>query len=162
MIARVRRANGPAVEIVVMSSRWKKVAAAQRLIQQAIAAAAPASARKNEVTVVLTDDAAIRKLNRKWRRRDKATNVLSFPAPLSRQPTPRFLGDIVIAYSTVAAEAKAQRKPFDHHLVHLAVHGFLHLLGYDHESDHAAERMERRERKILVRLAIPNPYALSR
>jgi len=160
MTAQARR--GPVVDIVLTSSRWRKVPAVQRLIRKAIAAAAPASARRSVVTVVLTDNALIKKLNRKWRRRDKATNVLSFPAPIVRRPTPRFLGDIVIAYGTVAAEAKAQHKPLNHHLVHLAVHGFLHLLGYDHESDQDAERMERRERKVLVRLAIPDPYGVSR
>src|SRR6267154_367918 len=72
---------------------------------------------------------------------------------------PRHLGDIVIAYETAAAEARAERKPFDHHLAHLAVHGFLHLLGYDHESDSEAEAMERCERMILSRLGVPDPYA---
>ena len=70
-----------------------------------------------------------------------------------------YLGDIVIAYQTVAREAVAEGKPFNHHLAHLAVHGFLHLLGYDHENDRDAQKMERLERKILKRLAIPDPYA---
>jgi probable rRNA maturation factor len=161
MTVRVRGASGPAVDIVVASPRWKRVPAAHRLIEDAITAAAPRSAGKTEVTIVLTDDAAVRKLNRRWRRRDRPTNVLSFPAPIVHKRMPRFLGDIVIAYQTVAAEAKARRIPLNHHLVHLAVHGFLHLLGYDHESDDEAERMERRERKILVSLAIPDPYAPS-
>ena len=162
MTKRVRETSGPAVDIVVASPHWKRVPAAQRLIEDAIIAAAPRAARKTEVTIVLTDDGAIRKLNRRWRKLDRATNVLSFPAPIVLRGAPRFLGDIVIAYQTVAAEAKARRMPFDHHLVHLAVHGFLHLLGYDHESDDEAERMERRESRILVSLAIPDPYAVSR
>ena len=70
-----------------------------------------------------------------------------------------YLGDIVIAYQTVAREAATEGKPFNHHLAHLAVHGFLHLLGYDHENDRDAQTMERLERRILKRLAIPDPYA---
>ena len=112
---------------------------------------------------LLTDDAAIRALNRQWRGRDEATNVLSFPAPEQIQGcvqgAPRLLGDIVIAYETTAREAEIERKPFAHHLVHLAVHGFLHLLGYDHESEAEAEEMERLEREILARLDIADPYA---
>jgi probable rRNA maturation factor len=71
---------------------------------------------------------------------------------------PPVLGDIVVAYETTAKEARAENKPFDHHLVHLVVHGFLHLLGYDHESDGEAEEMEHLERKILARLNVPDPY----
>jgi rRNA maturation RNase YbeY len=76
----------------------------------------------------------------------------------SQGPSP-YIGDIVIAYQTTAREAVAEGKPFDHHLAHLAVHGFLHLLGYDHENDRDAEKMESLERRILGRLAIPDPYA---
>ena len=71
------------------------------------------------------------------------------------------LGDIVIALDTVAREAELEEKPFDHHLTHMIVHGFLHLLGYDHEVDEEAEAMEGAERRILARLAIADPYALS-
>jgi len=113
--------------------------------------------------VILTSDRAIRTLNRRWRGRDKSTNVLSFPAPSARKKpwrgAPRHLGDIVLAYETVAREARAEGKPLDHHLAHLALHGFLHLLGYDHESHGQAEAMERRERRILARLGVPDPYA---
>jgi rRNA maturation RNase YbeY len=91
------------------------------------------------------------------------TNVLSFPAfPLKPgSAIPPMLGDIVIARETVAAEAFAEAKPFEHHLSHLVVHGFLHLLGYDHEDDAEAEEMEATEKRILARLAIPDPYAVS-
>jgi probable rRNA maturation factor len=115
---------------------------------------------------VLCDDSAIRALNRKWRGQNAPTNVLSFSAaaPGEKPPgtpynkTPH-IGDIVIAYETVAREAAAEGKPFKHHLAHLAVHGFLHLLGYDHQSDREAQRMERTERTILKRIAVPDPYA---
>ena len=96
--------------------------------------------------------------------------AFSFPAAAPKKgrkdarskppPSSPYIGDIVIAYETVAREAAAEGKPFNHHLAHLAVHGFLHLLGYDHENNRDAEAMERLERKILKRLAIPDPYAV--
>jgi probable rRNA maturation factor len=171
--SRRQDARGPAVDVVIASTRWSKAPQAAKLVRRTIAAAAPARARKAELSVILTSNRAIGALNRQWRGQDKPTNVLSFPAPkqASKQATkrpskraaargaPRHLGDIVIAYETTAAEARAERKPFDHHLAHLAVHGFLHLLGYDHESDSEADAMERRERRILSRLGVPDPYA---
>ena len=117
---------------------------------------------------MLGNDSAIRALNRDWRGKDAPTNVLSFPVrgpPTVRRTGSKsqnrspYIGDIVIAYETVAREAKAEDKPFGHHLAHLAVHGFLHLHGYDHENDRDAQKMERLERRILARLAIPDPYA---
>jgi len=83
--------------------------------------------------------------------------VLAFPTDPQAGPH-RLLGDIVIAYETLAREARAERKRFDHHLAHLAVHGFLHLCGYDHESDRQAATMERLETAILARLGVPDPY----
>jgi probable rRNA maturation factor len=117
-----------------------------------------------ELAVMLTDDSGIRTLNSNWRGIDKPTNVLSFPAlqpTAARQPedAPRMLGDIAIAYETTRKEADGEGKPFDHHLSHLAVHGFLHLIGYDHETEDEAEAMEALEREILAQLGIPDPYA---
>ena len=113
---------------------------------------------------MLTDDAGIRTLNSNWRGIDKPTNVLSFPAlqptgPSGPDDAPRMLGDIAIAYETTRQEADDEQKPFDHHLSHLAVHGFLHLIGYDHENDDDAEAMETLEQEILAQLGIPDPYA---
>ena len=123
-------------------------------------AAIPArSSRDGEVSVMLTDDAAIRTLNRTWRGIDKATNVLSFPRRRRATRLPRLLGDIAIAYETTAREAEDEEKPFADHLAHLAVHGYLHLLGYDHESDDEAETMERLEATILARIDVADPYA---
>src|ERR1700704_4035077 len=102
--------------------------------------------------------AAARRARAGRRRRHRVDALEQGPAG-GEARAPRHLGDIVIAYETAAAEARAERKPFDHHLAHLAVHGFLHLLGYDHESDSEAEAMERRERMILSRLGVPDPYA---
>jgi probable rRNA maturation factor len=155
-----RPATGPVVDVIIDSPRWKKHPAAARRVRRAVRSAAPAKVGKAELAVMLTDDKSIRALNLQWRGKDTATNVLSFPAaPPRRRSAPRPLGDIVIAYETTAAESRAEGKRFDHHLAHLVVHGFLHLLGYDHESDREAEDMERRERSILARLDVPDPYA---
>ena len=157
----------PATEVLVAADCWQGEADAEAIVHRAIAAAAAAVEADTggaELAVMLTDDAGIRTLNRNWRGIDKPTNVLSFPALApERAPAagdaPRMLGDIAIAFETTRAEAEAERKPFDHHLSHLAVHGFLHLIGYDHETDHDAEVMEGLERAILARLGIPDPYA---
>ena len=152
------------VEIAIESELWAAVPAAEEIVRRAITAAADVvralPAASGEVSVVLTDDAAVRALNRQWRDIDKPTNVLSFPAtvPRSANGMPRLLGDIALAYETTAREAAAEHKPMAHHLAHLAVHGFLHLLGYDHDSGEAADEMERLEAKILARLDVPDPY----
>ncbi len=113
-----------------------------------------------EVSILLTDDATVRSLNASWRGQDKPTNVLSFPAVRpSELPTAPMLGDIALARETVEREAADEGKSVDDHLVHLVVHGFLHLLGYDHLDDAEAERMESRERAILASLGVADPYA---
>jgi probable rRNA maturation factor len=143
------------VDVLVQSPRWKKRRGVQGAVRKAINAAADEiSSPAGEVAVVLTDDAAIRKLNKQWRGIDKATNVLSFPSAKSGI----MLGDIVIAYETLARESRDESKEFTHHLSHLAVHGFLHLMGYDHQNDSDAEAMEELEGAILARLRMPNPY----
>lgn len=113
-----------------------------------------------ELSLVFTDDASIRELNREWRGKDKATNVLSFPAfeVAPGDALPPMLGDVILGYETVSREAALDAKPFEHHLAHLLVHGLLHLLGYDHENDADADEMEGLERKILQRLSVPDPY----
>ena len=150
------------IEVIVRSARWRKRPTAQTVVKTAVLAAAKAvSTPPGELAIVLSDDSAIRALNRDWRGKDAPTNVLSFPAAAVGKAgaASPYIGDIVIAYRTVAREAVAERKPFNHHLAHLAIHGFLHLLGYDHENDRDAQKMERLERRILKRLAIPDPYA---
>lgn len=160
-------ANIPATEVLVTADCWASESSAETIIHRAIEAAASmvdADTAGAEVAVMLTDDAGIRTLNKNWRGIDKPTNVLSFPA-LQPERTrddddaPRMLGDIAIAYETTRNEADTEHKPFDHHLSHLAVHGFLHLIGYDHENDDDAEVMEDLERDILAQLGIPDPYA---
>ncbi len=114
-----------------------------------------------EVSLVFTDDASIREINAEWRGQDKPTNVLSFPAfPLEPggKPGP-MLGDIVIARETLEREALDLGKPFEEHLTHLMVHGFLHLFGYDHMDPEEAEEMEGLETRILGELGLSDPYA---
>ncbi len=155
------------IDILVETEGWPDEVALSRLASAAIAAIWDELANGNqpdsELSLVFTDDAAIKELNNDWRDKDKPTNVLSFPAfPIEPGQTPGpMLGDIVIARETVVREADEEEKSFEHHLTHLIVHGFLHLLGYDHETNDEAEEMEQLERKILARLAIPDPYALS-
>jgi probable rRNA maturation factor len=157
----------PISEVLVTAECWHTEAGAESVIKRAIAAAAEiadAAVSNAELAVMLTDDAGIRTLNSNWRGIDKPTNVLSFPAlqptgPSGFDDQPRMLGDIAIAYETTRREADDEQKPFDHHLSHLAVHGFLHLIGYDHENDADADAMESLETKILAQLDIPDPYA---
>ncbi len=156
-------APAPEIDIQVQSPGWDAEPAAAETVRRAIGAAArhctAHGASHGEVSVVLTDDEAIRLLNHEWRRIDKPTNVLSFPATMSANSAPEpLLGDIVIAYETVARESTAEHKPFLHHLAHLAVHGFLHLMGYDHQTDSQADAMEGLERDILADLDIADPY----
>jgi probable rRNA maturation factor len=156
----------PLTEVLVVADCWQSEPDAEAVIHRAIGTAAEiadADVGEAELAIMLTDDAGIRTLNSNWRGIDKATNVLSFPAlqPTASAPpdAPRMLGDIAIAYETTRREADEEEKPFDHHLSHLAVHGFLHLIGYDHEKDDDAEAMEGLEREILAQLGIPDPYA---
>ena len=159
--AALRRRASPAVDIVVASPLWTTKRSVKALLRRAIGQAALlTSTAVGELAIVLTDDSAIRALNRDWRCKDRATNVLSFRTTEASRArgTPRLLGDIVIAYETTEREARAENKPFAHHAAHLAVHGFLHLTGYDHAADDEAAAMERLETAILARLDVPNPY----
>ncbi len=154
----------PQTDVLVTADCWQAEPEADAIIHRAIEAAAGfADTGGAELAVMLTDDVGIRTLNGNWRGIDKPTNVLSFPAlqPVGDVPDdmPRMLGDIAIAYETTRREADEEDKPFEHHLSHLAVHGFLHLIGYDHENDDDAEAMEALEREILAQLGIPDPYA---
>jgi probable rRNA maturation factor len=145
------------IDIRVESDLWKRNRAVKTVARRAIVTAAAMMALPTcELSVLLTDDPTIRTINCDWRGVDAPTNVLSFPAPAAGEPP--FIGDIVLAYETIAAEAQAEHKPFAHHLAHLAVHGFLHLLGYDHVRKKDAEAMEEAERDILRQLRIPDPY----
>jgi probable rRNA maturation factor len=138
--------------VVVLDAGWlKAMPGAERLVRKAARAAARSGKSLN---VALADDKAVRVLNKRDAKKDKPTNVLSYPSGQRA-----FLGDIVLARQTVWREAKQQKKSPADHVTHLVVHGTLHLLGYDHEtSDADAERMEALERRILKQLGIDDPY----
>ncbi|MBY0532542.1 MAG: rRNA maturation RNase YbeY [Xanthobacteraceae bacterium] len=151
-----------AIDISAESEGWSKIPNLEAHVRRAAEAAMlDNDAPPSEISVVLSDDEHIRELNKHHRGIDKPTNVLSFPAVRMKTPAgaPRILGDVVLAFETVEREAKEEAKSIENHLAHLVVHGVLHLLGYDHEDDDEAETMEARERQILARLGIPDPYA---
>jgi probable rRNA maturation factor len=151
------------LDVVVAAGRWPEDGSLERLAEAAADAAfavtpeAPADAVS--ATLLLTDDAAIRELNRLWRGQDKATNVLSFPAEMSALlGEPRPLGDIALAHETLAREAEEEGKSLPAHFAHLVVHGLLHLIGRDHADSEEADAMERLEVAALARLGIADPY----
>ena len=150
------------IDLSIEAGDWPDEAALTLLVDRAVAAAfaETSAAGPSELSIVFSDDAHIRALNAGWRGKDKPTNVLSFPAfPFPKGgKLPPMLGDIVLASETVAREAALEEKPFENHITHLVIHGLLHLLGYDHETDAEAEEMEAIERAALARLAIPDPY----
>ncbi|WAC28239.1 rRNA maturation RNase YbeY [Ancylobacter sp. SL191] len=155
------------VEVLVEAPAWEAHPQAADLVLNAVRAACAGALDAfeldidgAEIAVKLTDDAAIRALNRDWRGKDYPTNVLSFPTPeMARAGGDPHLGDIAIAYETLTREAEEEGKPFADHLQHLAVHGTLHLLGFDHEVAEDAEEMEAMERDVLAGLGVPDPYA---
>lgn len=151
----------PRIEVTIESADWPAASDIEPLVGRAVAAAADATGRAfaedAEVSFLFTDDTHIRALNATWRGIDKATNVLSFAGGEPIEAA-RLLGDIVIAFETLRKEAEDQGKPVGDHLAHLVVHGFLHLVGFDHEIDAEADEMEDMERNILARLGIEDPY----
>ena len=149
------------VEVVANDPEWSALGDMAPLIQAAAAAVSAAfedDAETLGATVALADDAEVRRLNATWRGKDAPTNVLSFPSP-DNPAEPSFIGDVVLARQTVVAEARDLGIPLAHHVQHLVVHGLLHLLGYDHETEAEAEEMESLETEILAGLGIPDPYA---
>jgi probable rRNA maturation factor len=155
-------------EVAIESGPWRETIAeveqlCERIVATVLEEQAPGLAESAEVSVLLTDDATIRELNRRWRGEDRATNVLSFPAMDEPERSgagggPPQLGDVVLALGTLLREAREQRRSIHDHFCHLLVHGTLHLLGLDHVETAAAEAMERREVEILARLGVADPY----
>ena len=150
-----------AVEVIDEVEGWPAEAdhLVRRAVEAAFAAAPTAPQGPVEISVLLTNDAAVQRLNCAWRGKDKATNVLSFPAPSQPgSPGPQPLGDIALALETVVREAEADEKTVADHLSHLVVHGTLHLLGHDHVVAAEADAMEAIEVAALGRLGIADPY----
>jgi probable rRNA maturation factor len=158
------RERALSVDILIESEAWGMLPEAEDIVRRAIAATSKVNIghRNAELSVLLCDDATIAGLNGHWRGQAKPTNVLSFPAPPLQGAAPDEkipLGDIAIAYETVVREAEENATTVSDHLSHLVVHGFLHLLGYDHHMEDEAERMERLERDILAGIGVADPYA---
>ncbi len=155
-----RRAAAPQIDIQTQSPLWDAQPLARQTVRDAInAVASELSTADGEVSIVLADDSVVATLNREWRGVDRPTNVLSFPAKgHNAGEGTQLLGDIIIAYETLGRECKDENRIFLHHLAHLTVHGFLHLIGYDHQTDIQADEMEGLESKIMARLNMPDPY----
>ena len=145
------------ISVIVEDARWQEAMPDLRArLRQAARLALARGGRSGPLTILLADDDVLHRLNCDFRGNDKPTNVLSFPAA----PNPEgHLGDIAIAFGVTAHEALEAAKPFSDHAVHLAVHGVLHLFGYDHETAAEARHMEPLEVAILAELGIADPYA---
>ena len=141
------------LELLTEDECWTNTTQLEKLCQQGLNAAN----RKysGEVAILLTSDEKMRELNQKFRNRDKPTDVLAFPADSAVAP---FLGDIAIGYGVACQDATAGNKPLHNHVAHLAVHGFLHLIGYDHQTDEETAIMQDLERLALESIGIPDPY----
>jgi len=152
------------IEVEIQAEAWTvALPNAEAIVELAgeavLSQLAPSDLAEPLVVVLLTDDDTVADLNQRFRGKPGPTNVLSFPAP----PNPEGqIGDIALAYGVCAYEAALQGKSLEHHLMHLTVHGVLHLLGYDHETDSEAEAMEALERSILETLGVSDPYAADR
>ena len=148
--------NDLSLDVVIEDETWTAlIPDIETLIGRVLRHAAGAEGVSGEVVVLLTGDDAILDLNARFRGKDAPTNVLSFPAPESAAPA---LGDIALASGVMTREAQAQTKPLEAHVAHLALHGFLHLLGYDHENEAEAAMMEALETKLLADMGYPDPY----
>ena len=150
------------IEIVFADSRWKRIASLDEHITKAHALAFTKRDKVKLTSLRLSNDKEIKILNRNWRGKNKATNVLSFPAGPQRLPSGemKMLGDVILSYDTCIKEAKAAGKTLRDHAVHLVIHGLLHLVGQDHVNEADAVKMEKREIRILAKLGIANPYVL--
>jgi probable rRNA maturation factor len=148
------------LDLRVADDRWQKLENVEQFATRVLAAAAARMAEGGEVAVLLTDDAEMHALNKQWRGIDKPTDVLSFPGDGPEIPgQPQYLGDIAIGYDTALRDAETMDRAFEAHMAHLLIHGFLHLLGYDHIEPEDAKVMEPLEVEMLASLGWDNPYA---
>jgi len=159
------RVKIPQIDITIEHEGWPAEETLNKLVSKAIGAAADnlglCWTQGAELSLLFTGDEHMAEINGQWRGKPKPTNVLSFPGEERQvgEAAGMMIGDLVFALETIEREAEEQQKPFEHHLTHLAVHGFLHLFGYDHEETAEAEAMEAAEIKVLETLGIGDPYA---
>ena len=148
-------------DIRVADPRWQdELGDVEGLAARVLGHAATQMKAAGEVSILMTSDSEMRDLNRRWRRLDKPTDVLSFPSDAPQAPgEPAHIGDIALAFETSRRDAGEMSRPFEAHVGHLLVHGFLHLLGYDHLKPEDAAVMEPLEAGILAGLGWPDPYA---
>jgi probable rRNA maturation factor len=158
----------PRIDVAVDADGWPEESVLQAVAETAVRAAIEAAELQMpaaaELSLLFTSDAQMQNLNRQWRGKDKPTNVLSFPgADIGMgEMADEVLGDIVLAFETVAGEAKTEGIVFEHHVAHLIIHGMLHLFGYDHIKDDEAVQMEALETRALAMLDIADPHAAGR
>ncbi|MBU6339336.1 MAG: rRNA maturation RNase YbeY [Rickettsiales bacterium] len=174
------------IDVVTKSKKWLEEENSEKFIKETCEKLIPLTDLKTilnknfakgfelELSISLVSDTQIKKINSQFRNKNKATNVLSFPAldenlvrkiglkKLTKSTKYLFLGDIIIAYETVKKESLAQKKKFRNHLTHLILHSILHLIGFDHEDEKMAKEMESLEIKILKKLNIANPYLIDK
>jgi len=144
------------VEVEIDKAAWTQALPGAAAAAREAALPAARLGGSGTIAILLTDDATVRDLNARFLGKDAATNVLAFPS----RPNPEdHLGDVALAFGVCAREAAEQAKPLADHLRHLVIHGVLHLMGYDHQSEDQAEAMERLERDLLAALGVPDPYA---
>ena len=148
------------IDLRIADPRWDVLGDVEALAAHVLGLASARMKAGGEMAVLLTDDAEMRALNQQWRGIDKPTDVLSFPSESPEIPgQPQYLGDVAVGYETALRDAEAMQRPFEGHISHLLVHGFLHLLGYDHIEAADAKIMEPLEAEILAGLGWPDPYA---
>ena len=146
------------LDLIVEEAAWSGIPDLETLCRTAFDAAAKVAPAEGVVSLLLADNDALQDLNRQFRHKDKPTDVLSFPADPMDRP---LLGDIAVAIGVARDDAAAQGKSLADHLTHLLVHGYLHLLGHDHETGPEADMMEGLEIKALASLGIDNPYLMN-
>lgn len=161
---------GLTIDVVLDDGDWTCVSDVETLVSavaQALSQRSELKVKDTAATLALSSDAVVARLNGTYRGKPKPTNVLSFPAPplptgIETRGEPRALGDIILALETVLSEARDLGVSPEHHVQHLTLHGLLHLLGYDHETDDDATTMETLEIAILATLGVGDPYATGR
>lgn len=152
--------HGLPVDLRVADSRWRSLGDLEALAGRVLGHAASRLGARGELSILFTNDAEMQALNRLWRGFDKPTDVLSFPSDDPEIPgQPQYLGDIALGYETSLRDAESMKRPLEGHISHLLIHGFLHLLGYDHIEADDAKVMEPLEAEILAGLGWPDPYA---